>query len=234
MPRGLFVTGTDTDVGKTFVTVQLINALKSAGRSVSALKPVCTGVSDEDFADVGTLAKATGQALNETCPAWYSAALSPPSAAKSEGRTVDLDVIDAGYAAHRNSDAAFVVVEGAGGVMCPVTESTTMLDLAERWSLPVLIVIGVRLGAINHALLSSEAVMSRSLQWSAVLCESGNCDQDVRDSTICELASRLGERIIGFAPNGSGLLSFRANAPTIGEMAGPPISIDRLAALFSP
>ena len=234
MPRGLFVTGTDTDAGKTFVTEQLIHALKSAGRSVSALKPVCTGVSNGDFADVGKLAEATGQTLKDTCPAWFSAALSPPSAAKLEGRTVDLDVIDVGFNAHRNGDAEFLLVEGAGGVMCPVTDSTTMLDLAERWSLPLLIVIGVRLGAINHALLSCEAVMSRSLQWSAVLCESGNCPQDVRDSTILELASRLGERIIGFAPNGSGLLSFRAHAPTICEMAGPPISIDSLAALFSP
>lgn len=215
MPASIFVTGTDTDAGKTWVTVAMIKLLREAGHSVAAFKPVCTGVSEQDGADVETLAAATGQRWDDVCPQSFRTPISPPSAAQAEGRMVDAAKINTAFSLHASSDSDFLVVEGAGGLLCPVTDSLVMADLAEAWDLPILIVAGLKLGAINHTLLTIDAAVSRGLSYRVVLSEPAKSDPVVHAATVREIADRVGERIVSTVPYGHRLLQFDPMQPTM-------------------
>lgn len=163
---GVFVTGTDTGVGKTMVAVALLQAFARRGLRAAGMKPVAAGVPPEDAcnADVEALALADGLALElrDRNPYAFGPAIAPHLAAQETGQRIDLDVIVAAWRRLRNQ-ADFVVVEGAGGALVPLDERHDMLDLAARLELPVLLVVGLRLGCINHALLSVEAIRARGL-----------------------------------------------------------------------
>lgn len=235
MSRTLFITGTDTDVGKTFVTLEIARGLKAAGKSIFVFKPICTGVNGSEPSDVETLSAAFSQDVDDTCPARFREPLSPPSAALRENRQVSIVDLDAAFDRNRARNPEFLLIEGAGGAMCPVDDDLTMVDLAARWQVPVLIVAGVRLGAISHTLLSCEAAQSRSLNWSVVLCESHDVSSAVRESTVFELATRLRGRITGYMPYGGPLLNFDPTPPTIGAASNEsadPMTAEDLACLF--
>ena len=147
--RGIFVTGTDTGVGKTRVATALLRAFVAAGGRAVGMKPVAAGVDPAAAlnADVAALVAAGNvQApLADVNPFAFAPAIAPHVAATAAGRAIDLDRIAAAYASlARRAD--LVVVEGAGGALVPLDEQRDMLDIASRLGLPVLLVVGMRLG----------------------------------------------------------------------------------------
>ena len=159
----LGVTGTDTGVGKTVVAAVALAALRHRGLRVAAMKPVETGAV-RGPGDAVHLAAAAGGAdpLEAVCPVVFREPLAPAVAAGREGRPVELATLDRALARlseHRDA----VVVEGAGGLLVPLTARVSYADLFARWRLDVLIVAANRLGAINHVLLTVHAAWAAGL-----------------------------------------------------------------------
>jgi dethiobiotin synthetase len=156
-PPGLFITGSDTDVGKTYVAALLARALQKAGHAVGVYKPVASGcrirrgqmISD----DAEQLWKAAGRPgeLERVCPQMFRAPLAPHLAAAEEGRRVDAKLLRSGVR-YWQQRCDIVLVEGAGGLMSPLTEDEYNADLALDLGYPLLIVVPNRIGAINQAL----------------------------------------------------------------------------------
>lgn len=156
----LFVTGTDTGVGKTFVTALLTRALRCAGYGTLALKPLCSG----ERSDVEILREASGQilSLDETNPVWLQAPATPLVAARLENRTLSLDPLVAWFQ-NLSAKHPSLLVEGAGGWLVPITETETLADLAVRLALPIIPIVANRLGCLNHTLLTLESIQARGL-----------------------------------------------------------------------
>ena len=165
--RGLFVTGTDTGVGKTRVAVALIHALRARGLRVAAMKPVAAGNAPGELnEDVAALLGAANVAadLEDVNPYAFAEPIAPHIAAQQAGVGIELGVITAAYA-RLAAAADVVVVEGAGGWRVPLNEREDMADLAQALGLPVVLVVGLRLGCLNHALLTAESIAGRKLPW---------------------------------------------------------------------
>lgn len=162
--QALFITGTDTDIGKTFVTTGLLRALGHVGLSTLGTKPVATGCHEEQgqlvSADVRALAHAASFGLPYSClnPFAFSPPLSPHLAAQMENVPLSVDgIVDSMRPAFRCA-VDFHLIEGIGGWLTPVNEQETMADFVIATKLPVILVVGVRLGCINHALLTYQAM----------------------------------------------------------------------------
>lgn len=165
--NGVFVAGTDTGVGKTRVAVGLVRSLRMAGVRVAGMKPVAAGI-DPGAAmneDVVALAAADGLGLPPRVrnPYAFADPIAPHLAARDAGIAMDLRTVAEAARAIR-SRAGTLVVEGAGGVRVPFAPGLDMLDVAKGLDLPVLLVVGVRLGCLNHALLAADAVAARGLR----------------------------------------------------------------------
>jgi len=202
--RGLFVTGTDTGVGKTHVAAMIVRELRSAGIRVGAFKPACSG-SEQDqsgadvWDDIRRLQAALGMVASQDdiCPQRFRAPLAPPVAARAESRIVDLQAIDAALTRWGNRADA-VVIEGVGGWLCPLTEDATFADWAAGWGFPVLIVSRLGLGTINHSLLTIESVRSRGLTAAGVVLNAATPGLDLStDTNPGEIESRSGVPVLG-------------------------------------
>ncbi|MBS0380134.1 MAG: dethiobiotin synthase [Proteobacteria bacterium] len=163
--RGLFVTGTDTGVGKTVVACGLVRALVAAGHRVGVLKPVASGsdrtpkgLRNEDAEQLLACAN-LGQTYEEANPYCFEPPISPHIAADEAGIAIDIDKIGDIYR-EIAARADWVVVEGAGGWLAPVGREAVMADLAGALRVPVLLVVGLRLGCLNHAALTRESIRS--------------------------------------------------------------------------
>ncbi len=161
--NGWFVTATDTDAGKTWVASALVRALRGAGQRVAVMKPVAAGAIDTPEGprneDALQLIEASGRELpyERVNPWLFAAPVAPHLAAAEVGARMCIPpLIDAARALAADADA--LVVEGAGGWLTPLNESETLADLAFALGLPVLLVVPIRLGCINHALLSARAI----------------------------------------------------------------------------
>lgn len=165
--RGIFVTGTDTGVGKTFAAVALLRSLGATGVRAAGMKPVAAGIDHGAAmnADVAALVAAANVTAPQAAVVPYSfpPPIAPHLAARMAGVDIDLALIATAYA-RLAAIADVVVVEGAGGVLVPLGARTDMLDIAGRLGLPVLLVVGIRLGCLNHALLSALAITARGLR----------------------------------------------------------------------
>lgn len=163
--RGLFVTGTDTDVGKSIVASAICAALAARGQRVAAFKPVVTGLDEPGGqwpADHELLAGVTGQQPDEVAPLRFGPAVSPHLAATMAGVTIDPAQLVA--AARRAREWADVLVcEGVGGLLVPFTEAYSVRDLAADLGFPVVIATRPGLGTINHTLLTVEAARGAGL-----------------------------------------------------------------------
>lgn len=194
MTRGLFVTGTDTGVGKTHVAVALLRALAAAGVRAVGMKPVAAGIDAGAAvaADVAALAAADGRdvPLPDRNPYAFVPAVAPHVAARDAGVAIDLDAVAAAYG-RLAAGADVVVVEGAGGVRVPLGPAVDMLDLARRLRLPVLLVVGVRLGCLNHALLSADAVAARGLALAGWVANRVDPGMARADDSVADLRARL-------------------------------------------
>jgi len=152
---GIFVTGTDTGVGKTFVAATLAAGLVKRGVDVGVMKPVETGCDGMVPDDARTLMKASGveDPIGMVCPSVFREPLAPLAAARHEAREVDLDGIRGAFAELINRHKV-VIVEGAGGLMVPISKGRLMIDLAVEMMTPILLVAPDRLGCLNHIMLS--------------------------------------------------------------------------------
>lgn len=178
--RGVFVTGTDTEVGKTWVSVQFIHLLRALGHDVIPRKPIESGwpeASRVQQTDAWLLAKAAGLPLHEqrlestleaVCPYHFRAALSPPRAADMEGRKVRV-MQAAATCAVRPDERNFLLVEGAGGFYSPLASDGLNADLAQVLGLPVVLVAEDRLGCINQVLLTAYAIRHKGLKLAGVI-----------------------------------------------------------------
>jgi dethiobiotin synthetase len=159
------MTGSGTDIGKTYVTAGLIRALRRAGRPVGALKPIASGFDParpaESDASVLLEALESQYTIEEISPWRFQAPLSPDMAAAREGRRIDFDAL---LSFCRDwSKAGTLLVEGVGGVMVPLDEQHTVLDWMAALGWPILVVGGTYLGAISHTLTALEAMQRRAL-----------------------------------------------------------------------
>jgi len=164
----LFVTGTDTDVGKTFISAALIGLLKKKGLRVAAMKPIASGCNTTEAGLRNDDALQLIQYANVDLPYdiinpyAFQAAIAPHIAAQQNNINIDLNKIKQNFELiQQQSDA--VVVEGAGGWLVPINNTQTMADLAKILNLPIILVVGIRLGCINHALLTVEAIKQSGL-----------------------------------------------------------------------
>lgn len=164
--RGIFVTGTDTGVGKTVASVALLRGLVRAGRRAVGMKPVAAGLPagggpNEDVAAL-VAAGNVDAPIADRNPYALAAPVAPHLAAAGEGVVLDLGAIAAAYA-RLAASADVVVVEGAGGPLVPLDERLDMLDIARRLRLPVVLVVAVRLGCLSHARMCALAIRARGL-----------------------------------------------------------------------
>jgi dethiobiotin synthetase len=171
----LFVTAVGTEVGKTLVTTAMCYQLKARGRSVTALKPVVSGFRDDDsrsdpaliLRSLGT--NPTSSAIATIAPWRFTEPVSPHLAARHAGRQLSIEAIAEFVEATHRAEGGMIIVEGAGGVMSPLNEEKTNLDLIERLGYPVLLVTGSYLGAISHTLTAVVALQSRNVAIRAIV-----------------------------------------------------------------
>lgn len=180
--RGLFVVGTDTDVGKTHVAALIVEALATAGRRVGVYKPVASGVDPRhpETSDAARLARATGRPLDlrQVCPQAFAAACAPHRSARAEGREVDEPLLRRGLDQwFETSD--LVVVEGAGGLCSPLGATTLVVDLARDVGLPLVVVDDARLGAVGRSLATVRVARAAGLVVAAIVLSHTRPDASV-------------------------------------------------------
>jgi dethiobiotin synthetase len=202
MPGGVFITGTDTGVGKTVVGCALAEELRRRRVDVGVMKPVETGVGPQGPLDAISLVEsAQGKdPLELVCPQRFALPAAPIVAASSEGRSVDLDAIRTAYrtlaARHER-----MLVEGAGGLLVPIHADYTMADLARDLGLPLLVVTRASLGTINHTRLTLEVAGHRALPIAGVVISHGPRAISPTDAKNLEaLRDTLGDRLVGEIP----------------------------------
>jgi dethiobiotin synthetase len=203
--RGIFVTGTDTEVGKTVVAAGLARALCAAGLRTAVMKPVSAGSTlrggqwvNEDAERL--LAQANiDLALSEVNPYAFEPPIAPHIAAHEANVQIELDYIAEKYRL-LVARANITVVEGAGGWLAPISMNYTMADIAARLELPVLLVVGMRLGCLNHALLTAESIDSRGLKLAGWVANSIDPDFARAEENSRLLESRLGAPLIATLP----------------------------------
>jgi dethiobiotin synthetase len=199
--QGFFVTGTDTGVGKTLVACALLRAFARTGKSVVGMKPVAAGREAGRWADVEALAHASTVSAGRQIvnPYAFEPAIAPHIAAELAGLEIDLEPIARAYE-ELSRLAEVVVVEGAGGFLVPLNARQTGADLAMRLGLPMVLVVGMRLGCLNHALLTR-----RQIEGSRLRCAGwvANCilpDMPHLDGNIRALGERLDCPLLGVLP----------------------------------
>jgi len=200
--NGFFITATDTGVGKTEVACALLRAARAAGVDAVGMKPAQSGHAPGEPSDAERLREASGavEPLEAICPYSLSAPLAPAVAARLEGRTIELSRILAAAAALASRHAA-LVVEGAGGLLVPLTERETFAELAVALALPVIVVARAGLGTVNHTALTVEALRGRGLAIEAVvLNRTSPADDASVQYNAAEIVRLTGARVLGPVP----------------------------------
>jgi dethiobiotin synthetase len=201
---GFFVAGTDTGVGKTVIAQGLIRALQARGLRVAPMKPIASGcretaegLRNEDAEAL--IAAAGGFAYDLVNPFAYAPAIAPHLAAEEAGRPINLDRIEAAY--RQLAPAAdVVVVEGAGGWRVPLDAEHSMADIPRRLGLSVLLVVGIRLGCLSHALLTAEAVQADGLRLAGWVANLIDPSDSRAEAQVATLQARLPAPLLGVLP----------------------------------
>jgi dethiobiotin synthetase len=225
---GYFITGTDTGVGKTLVAVALTRALAALGKRVAVMKPVAAGTvrtPEGEFNDdaLELLAASNVKAAYEIVNPWLlKTPASPHLAARADGVAIRHDRIIAAFDKLAAS-SDLVLVEGAGGWLAPISATETMADVAEKLALPVILVVGLRLGCLNHALLTREALRSRGLGFGGWIANRLEAEMPFANANIETLSSRFGVAPLGVVPAGglSGEGTDLRSVPGAGRGAAP-------------
>jgi len=205
--NGYFITGSDTDVGKTYISCQIIAQLRRLNFDVETRKPAESGCDEDDDGvlrthDAAALqqANANRETLDRINPFRYRAALAPHRAARLQGQRIELEaLIDA---CSRDNPASLLIVEGAGGFYSPLAENGLNADLASALQLPVIVVVADRIGAVGQALMTLQAVSSRQLRTAAVVLNQVAQQDDNAMDNAADLAPYCDTPIIRCCFNG--------------------------------
>ncbi|MCW8965010.1 MAG: dethiobiotin synthase [Gammaproteobacteria bacterium] len=202
MSNGLFVAGTDTEVGKTFITCQLLRQYRLDGVNAVGMKPVASGMQQVDGQwvneDVEQIYQASGGIIGRELINQYafSPFIAPHQAAQESGKSISLQKIEDGYT-QLVERAERVIVEGAGGLMTPLNDKETFVDLVQRLQLDVILVVAIRLGCINHALLTQQVMQAGKIRFTGWVANYPEAAQS-RDQAIEEsLEKRLDAPLLG-------------------------------------
>jgi dethiobiotin synthetase len=202
---GYFVTGTDTGVGKTLVSCALLHALARRGRRAIGMKPVASGcerVTDEwRNEDVESLIAASGVSAPRELinPYHFVPPIAPHIAAEQAGEAIALARIETAFATLM-AGADTVIVEGVGGFYVPLNEREDTADLACRLALPVILVVGLRLGCLNHALLTAAAIRARGLTLAGWVANGIDPDMDNVEQNVAALDARIAAPRLAYVP----------------------------------
>lgn len=229
--HGIFITGTDTGVGKTLIACALVRALREEGTRVAVMKPVASGSfqTPEGLrnADALALMEAAGlqgaEQYGEVNPYCFGPAISPHIAAKEAGITVDTSMIKQQYD-KLAANADWVVVEGAGGWFAPINEHQTMADLTWALSVPALMVVGLKLGCLNHAQLTRLAVESHGVVLAGWVSNAIDPQMWRPEENLEALERLLGEPPLAVVPHLPEGIPASALAPLARQLAQRTIS----------
>lgn len=205
MSRGFFVTGTDTNVGKTLIAGALLHGFAASGLRAVGMKPVAAGcepgVDGLRCEDVEFLRAAGNVSAPPglVCPYAFEPAVAPHVAAAQAGVEIDLSRILAAFG-QLSRDADVAVVEGVGGFRVPLNTSQDTADLARLLGLPVVLVVGMRLGCLNHALLTAQAIEAAGLPLAGWVANRIDPEMTAFEETLAALERRLGAPLLGVVP----------------------------------
>lgn len=226
MTRAWFITGTDTGVGKTRVAGALCRGLAARGTRVAGMKPVASGctLTPEGLRndDALTLLAAMNvrARYSDVNPYAFAPAIAPHIAAREAGVDIDFAVLDRAYERLRIQSQA-LIVEGAGGWLAPLDSSRAFADLAVHWHMDVVLVVGMRLGCLNHALLTAEAIERRGLRLSGWVANAIDPAVLRLTENISSLESRISAPCLG-------IFSFEPQADP--ETLAQALAVDALMA----
>ncbi|MCG8428346.1 MAG: dethiobiotin synthase [Chromatiales bacterium] len=211
MSKGFFITGTDTECGKTEITLGLMQSLQQQGHTVLGMKPIASGA---EPTDVG-LRNEDALRIQQQCsfeldydlinPFAYQPPIAPHLAAQAVGGGIDIDRICSVYQQTSNK-ADYALVEGVGGWRVPLGDKTAVSDLAKALELPVILVVGLKLGCINHALLTAESIVSSGLPLIGWVANVADADMLEPEGNLASLEQRIPAPLLGYVP--------RMDAPT--------------------
>lgn len=198
-----FITGTDTGVGKTLVCCALLHAFAAQGKRVAGFKPVAAGCDDDDHNDDAVALRTASSmqlAYGQVNPYCFPRAIAPHLAARHVGVRIEMRRIITSYE-ELVTQSDEVIVEGAGGLLVPLNEDRTFADLARELDIPVILVVGMRLGCINHALLTMEALAAHQIEcagWVANVLDDG---MPALQENIDALRERIEAPLLGIVPH---------------------------------
>jgi dethiobiotin synthetase len=224
MTPAWFVTGTDTGVGKTRIAAALCHALVGRGLRVAAMKPVASGCSVTPQGLRNDDALALLRAMNvrarysDVNPYAFAPAIAPHIAAQEAGISIDFEVLDHAFERLRMQSQA-LIVEGAGGWLAPLDATRGFADLAAHWQMDVVLVVGMRLGCLNHALLTAESIERRGLRLRGWVANTIDPQVERLRENIASLQSRLTAPCLGH-------FSFEPRAPL--ETLAQTLAVDAL------
>lgn len=201
MGQGYFVTGTDTGVGKTLVSCAMLRAFAANGKSTVGMKPVAAGSEGGRWSDVDSLVSASSVRAPAKLvnPYAFEPAIAPHISAELAGVRIEIDVISRAYSELARR-AEVVIVEGVGGFLVPLNARDTAADLARCLGLPVVLVVGMRLGCLNHALLTRAQIDACGLRCAGWVANTIVPDMPQVDANIRALEDRLGSPLLGAVP----------------------------------
>jgi dethiobiotin synthetase len=184
----LFVTGTDTGVGKTFTITQLLRLLRAAGKSCAGFKPICCG--DRHDAELLLAASSNGLTIDEINPLWLKTPAAPLTAAQVEEVKIDIDLLLAALRALQQR-VHHVFVEGVGGWLVPIRADYFIADLAAEMRFPVLVVAQNRLGCLNHTMLTVRSIANQGLHCAGMVLNSRLDGTDVAIATNPQVVEKI-------------------------------------------
>ena len=223
LSKGYFVTGTDTEIGKTLVSAALLWKLNSLGIDCVGFKPVVAGTYiaqngarlNEDIESlrmVSTSKVERSLSADDLCPYILDAPIAPHLGAASQNIALDAKTILSAFK-QLQRDFSAVIVEGVGGFLVPINDVDNMGDVAQSFDLPVILVVGMRLGCINHALLSCEAIAQRKLKLAGWVANSLNTPMPMLQENVDALKKRIPAPFLGLIPSLSQHLAKPQNTP---------------------
>jgi dethiobiotin synthetase len=202
LPKGIFITGTDTGVGKTVVSAAIAWTLKRSGKRVGVMKPAQTGTNSGGFMDIEFIQSVieTNYPLDEVCPYHFPNPLAPSVASNLSEEKIDLKKINSAFH-NLSSNHDVVIVEGAGGLLVPITNNYLMSDLARDLGLHLIIVTRPNIGTLNHTLLTTESAKHRGLKILGIVINKFPLNPDIAERTNPELIIKMtAEPIVGVFP----------------------------------
>lgn len=197
-----FITGTDTNVGKTVIACALLHGFAAQGKRVVGMKPIAAGCGDDGInEDVRQLRAASNvlASLGQFNPYCFVPAVAPHLAAQFAGVIINLERIVASFT-ELAGQADVVIVEGAGGFLVPLTDREDSADLAAQLGLPIILVVGMRLGCLNHALLTAQAIAARGLILAGWVANCVEENMPMLDENIAVLQQRITAPLLGVVP----------------------------------